>query len=103
MSSVAVCADLSGDVWPKPVATAAPETLRKSRREIIPHHLSALHHELHALHLADVAQRIAADGDDVGVLALLEAAHAVRPAVVEDVRGGEKRRLERLRRRHAPL
>src|SRR5207253_6050633 len=42
-------------------------------RRVVADDLSALHHELHALHLRDVAERIAADGDDVGVLALLEA------------------------------
>ena len=49
------------------------------------------------------AERIAADGDDVGELAFLEAADAIRPAVVEDAGRGQKRRLQRLRRRHAPF
>src|SRR5262252_10646189 len=71
--------------------------------QLIADDLSALHHELHSLHLGDIFQRITADRDDVGVLALLEAADTIRPPVVEDARRGEKRGLQRLRRRHAPL
>src|SRR5205814_97274 len=42
-------------------------------------HLPALHHEHHFVDRRDVFQRIAVDGDDVGVVFRLERADVLRP------------------------
>src|SRR6267142_3590478 len=63
-------------------------------RQVVLHDHAALHHELDALHLRDVRERIARHGDDVAELALLEASDAVRPVVVEHAGFSHEGRLE---------
>src|SRR5207342_1381245 len=51
----------------------------RTQRKIVANDLSALHHELHPLQLADVGERIAGDGDEIGKLALLDRAGLIAP------------------------
>src|SRR5882672_11652625 len=55
-------------------------------RQLVAHHHAALHHELHAFHLAQVRDRVAGHRNDVGELALFDGADVVLPAVVQHLR-----------------
>src|SRR4029077_16346976 len=70
-------------------SAAAPQRRRGSptgrelplaRCEIVPDHLSGLHHEPHALELADVLEWVRSDGHEVGELTGLNRADAILPA-----------------------
>src|SRR5215470_16886813 len=56
---------------------------QRARRHFVTDHHAALHDELHALHLADIGERISRHGDDVGELAAVDAADLARPVIVE--------------------
>src|SRR5215510_1901438 len=77
--------------------------LRRSTTELVAHHQSALHHELHLAHQAEVCQRIAWHRDDVGELALLDRADVLFPVVVQHARRWQIGGLQGLRRAQAPL
>ncbi len=64
-------------------------------------YLSRLHHELHALQLGDVLQRIARYRDNVGELAGLDCAEAV--LLAEQLRSDGGGGLDGLHRRHPIL
>src|SRR5262245_41242611 len=48
--------------------------------DFVANDLAAFHHEPHALQFGDVRQRIAGDGDQVGVLALVNRSKAIQPS-----------------------
>src|SRR2546428_1448708 len=48
--------------------------------QIVPEDLSAFHHKFHSLSLADIGQRIAGNGDDVGELTLRNRPDLVPPS-----------------------
>ena len=56
------------------------------------HDFAALHHKLNALQRSHILERVAFDGDEVGIVAGLEAAYAIGPA--EQVRGIDGSRLD---------
>src|SRR6516164_636093 len=47
--------------------------------KIISDYLSALHHEANALEPVNVGERVAADGDEIGVFSRLDCTDTVRP------------------------
>src|SRR5712692_2685209 len=71
-------------------ATISTRSLTKSTRDchgadrawsiIVPEDFSALHHKFHVLRLADIGQRIARNGDDVGELTLRNGPDIVPPS-----------------------
>ena len=49
-------------------------SLRLNARQIIPHHLSVLHHEANALEFGDIGDRISTNGDEISELPVLNRA-----------------------------
>src|ERR1700722_10160328 len=47
---------------------------------VVPNDFSALHHKLDALEFGDVSERVARDGDQVGVLALVDGSDLILPS-----------------------
>src|SRR6185312_10236026 len=70
-------------------------------RQFIPIHYAVLHYEDGMLQQSDILHRVAADSNNVRVLARFDAANAVRPA--QKVGGIHCPTLDRLQRSHAQL
>ena len=72
--------------WGWPSRIHLSDFARQSHRtdrawgQIVPEDFSALHHKLHPLRFADIGERIAGNGDNVGKLALRNGADIVLPS-----------------------
>ncbi len=89
---------------PAPVDRGArplPSGRKADRRRVQLVDDARLHHEAHALHQGNVGDRVARHRDDVGELALLHRAEIA--VVMQELRGVDRRRLDREHRRHAGL
>ena len=64
----------------KPLSPAATSFRGPGEGRVVLHDEPALHHETHALHLADVGERIAGDRNQIGVLALSRRCRSASPS-----------------------
>ena len=71
------------------------------RGEFIANHRAALHDEFDGFEDARVGERVAADSNEIGVVAAFERANFVCPA--EEIRGIDSGGLDGVERLHAPL
>src|SRR5205807_3349062 len=82
---------------------STPNAFSLASAQLVAHDQAAFHHEPDALHFGDVLERVSGAGDDVRELAFFDRPYVVFPAVVQHARGRKKRRLQGLRRGHAPF
>src|SRR5258706_4890915 len=82
---------------------STPNAFALASAQLVSHDQAAFHHEPDAFHFGDVLERVSGYGDDVGELAFLNGPDLASRAVVQHSGGRQIRRLQGLRRGHAPF